>query len=62
MGIIPLRGTSIISTKGLEWDVTDWTTEIGGQLSTSNHILPETSVVEVETNNDVLFTVALLQR
>ncbi|TPX10290.1 uncharacterized protein E0L32_008695 [Thyridium curvatum] len=62
VGIIPLRGKSIISTKGLEWDVTDWTTEIGGQLSTSNHILPETSVVEVETNNDVLFTVALLQR
>lgn len=61
VGIIPLKEPSRISTKGLEWDVDDWETQIGGRLSTSNHVLPETTVVHVETTRDVLFTIALRQ-
>lgn len=61
VGIIPLEGPSTISTKGLEWDVTNWDTRIGGRISTSNHILPETKIVEIETTHDVIFTVALRQ-
>lgn len=41
--------------------MTDWKTQMGGKLSTSNHVLPETRVVEVETSKDVLFTIALSQ-
>lgn len=59
VGIVPIKEPSVISTKGLEWDVTDWKTEFGGMVSTSNHVLPETVVVEVETTRDVLFTIAL---
>jgi thiamine pyrophosphokinase len=59
VGIIPVKEPSVISTKGLEWDVTDWRTEFGGMMSTSNHVLPETTVVEVEATRDVLFTIAL---
>ena len=59
VGILPLREPSRITTKGLEWDVTEWETQIGGQLSTSNHIRPETRIVEIETTKDVLFTVAV---
>lgn len=59
VGIVPMKEPSVISTKGLEWDVQDWKTEIGGMVSTSNHVLPETVVVEVETTKDVLFTIAL---
>jgi len=59
VGILPVREPSRITTKGLEWDVTDWQTEFGGQVSTSNHVLPETQVVEVSTTRDVLFTIAL---
>lgn len=59
VGIIPLREVSRITTKGLEWDVTDWETQMGGNLSTSNHVLPETRWVEVQTTTDVLFTIAL---
>ncbi|KAL7794453.1 thiamine pyrophosphokinase [Trichoderma ceciliae] len=59
IGIIPLKEPSCISTKGLEWDVTDWETQMGGRISTSNHILPETKIVEVQTTKDVLFTIAL---
>lgn len=59
VGIIPVKEPSVITTKGLEWDVENWPTEFGGQMSTSNHVLPETTVVEVETTKDVLFTIAL---
>ncbi|KAK0621992.1 thiamine pyrophosphokinase [Bombardia bombarda] len=59
VGILPVKEPSRITTKGLEWDVTDWETQFGGQVSTSNHVLPETKVVEVETTRDVLFTIAL---
>lgn len=59
VGIVPVKEPSVISTKGLEWDVEDWKTEFGGMISTSNHVLPETVVVEVETTKDVLFTIAL---
>jgi thiamine pyrophosphokinase len=59
VGIIPLREAANITTKGFEWDVENWHTEIGGKLSTSNHILPESQVVTVTTDKDVIFTVAL---
>lgn len=62
VGILPVGEPSQITTKGLEWDVTDWQTKFGGRISTSNHILPDTRVVEVRTTKDVLFTVALRKR
>jgi len=57
IGIIPLREPSIITTKGLEWDVTNWPTEFGGQMSTSNHVRED--IVEITTTGDVLFTIDL---
>jgi thiamine pyrophosphokinase len=57
IGIIPILGPATISTKGLEWDVKDWKTEIGGQISTSNHI--KADVVEVQASDRVLFTIEL---
>lgn len=59
VGIIPIREPSRITTKGLEWDVEDWETDFAGQVSTSNHVLPETEIVEVHTTKDVLFTIAV---
>lgn len=60
VGLIPLVGASEITLRGFEWDVTEWPTEIGGQLSTSNHIRAD--VVEVVTTRPVLFTVELAGR
>ena len=54
VGIIPIGRPSVITTHGLEWDVSDWPTEFGHQISTSNHIVANT--VEVETTERVLFT------
>jgi thiamine pyrophosphokinase len=60
IGIIPLAGPSEITIRGFEWDVTKWKTEIGGRISTSNHIRAD--VVSVETDRPVLFTVELAAR
>jgi len=57
VGIIPLKEPSVITTNGLEWDVTDWPTEFGGQMSTSNHVKDEWIIIE--TTKDVLFTIDL---
>ncbi|KAF2962953.1 hypothetical protein GQX73_g10626 [Xylaria multiplex] len=59
VGIIPVGEPAVISTKGLEWDVQDWETAFGTRMSTSNHVLPETEVVEIKADKDVLFTIAL---
>lgn len=55
IGILPVYGKAIISTKGLEWDVEDWETEMGGQVSSSNHIVEDS--IEITTDKEVLFTV-----
>ncbi|KAL8917998.1 MAG: hypothetical protein Q9172_005589 [Xanthocarpia lactea] len=57
VGIIPIGRPAVITTSGLEWDVTDWYTEFGGQMSTSNHIKSDT--IEIETSERVLFTIEL---
>jgi thiamine pyrophosphokinase len=57
VGIIPLKEPSIITTNGLRWDVTDWPTEFGGQMSTSNHVSEDW--VTIETTKDVLFSIDL---
>lgn len=55
VGLVPVYGPAVISTEGLEWDVKDWDTQMGGQVSTSNHIVAED--VEVRTTTPILFTV-----
>lgn len=57
VGIIPMAKPSVITTRGLEWDVTGWPTEFGIQISTSNHI--KSDIIEVETTERVLFTLEL---
>jgi len=57
IGILPVYGKSFITTKGLEWDVKDWETEMGGMVSTSNHVFEDE--VHVRTTVRVLFTVEL---
>lgn len=55
IGILPVYGPAVISTKGLEWDVEDWPTKMGGQVSTSNHIMED--IVRVKTDVDILLTI-----
>jgi thiamine pyrophosphokinase len=55
IGLLPVWGPSTITTKGLEWDVDDWHTHMGGQVSTSNHVKAEE--VHVTTEAPILFTI-----
>jgi thiamine pyrophosphokinase len=55
LGLLPVYGPATISTTGLEWDVKDWFTQIGGQVSTSNHV--KTDDVQVDTDGPILFTI-----
>jgi len=55
VGIIPVFGPAVISTTGLEWDVKNWKTSMGTQVSTSNHVVEEP--ITIETNEIVLFTI-----
>lgn len=63
VGIVPLGETATITTRGLEWDVQGWETQMGGNVSTSNHV--EDDIVEVdvklpnETKGAVMFTIEL---
>jgi thiamine pyrophosphokinase len=50
-----------ITTKGLEWDVRDWPTEFGGQMSTSNHIRSERIEIAFDRNRP-LCTIELATR
>ncbi|KIW39978.1 thiamine pyrophosphokinase [Exophiala oligosperma] len=60
VGIIPILGRTLITTKGLEWDVDQWPTEFGGQMSTSNHI--RSNMIELSFDGPrPLFTLELHQ-
>ena len=60
VGIIPIGKPAVITTQGLEWDVEDWETSFGTQVSSSNHI--KASEVKVSTSERVLFTMELASR
>ncbi|ORY08800.1 thiamin pyrophosphokinase-like protein 1 [Clohesyomyces aquaticus] len=55
VGLLPIYGPAIISTTGLEWDVKVWDTQMGYQVSTSNHVVAEE--IQVRTNAPILFTI-----
>lgn len=63
IGIVPFLGGSKITTKGLQWDVTNWDTQFGGDVSTSNRVHDESEdgIVHVETDKDVLFTIDMVK-
>ncbi len=55
VGIVPVYGPATITTSGLEWDVKEWETQMGRQVSTSNHI--KADEIHVQTDAPVLFTI-----
>ena len=55
VGIIPVYGPAVITTSGLEWNVEEWDTSMGTQISANNHVVEDT--VEIDTDAPVLFTI-----
>lgn len=58
-GILPVGvSESFVRTEGLKWNL-DWVTSLGGEVSTSNHLLPSEPAVFVETSEPVFWTVEI---
>ncbi|KAI9886462.1 MAG: protein transport protein bos1 [Watsoniomyces obsoletus] len=57
VGILPVGQPATITTKGLEWDVVNWKTEFGHQVSTSNHVMSD--ILEITTSTKIFFTIEL---
>lgn len=55
VGLVPIFGPATITTSGFEWDVQDWDTQMGTQVSTSNHVTADK--VHVQTTASILFTI-----
>ncbi|KAK7184507.1 hypothetical protein DPSP01_013934 [Paraphaeosphaeria sporulosa] len=55
VGILPVYGPATISTAGLEWNVQSWPTQMGHQVSTSNHV--KADEIHIYTDTPVLFTI-----
>ena len=60
VGIIPVGRPAVITLKGFEWDVEDWRTSFGTQVSTSNHLRADEVTVTADVR--VLFTLDLAAR
>ncbi|KAK9476302.1 thiamine pyrophosphokinase [Lipomyces japonicus] len=56
-GLIPISGPSIISTRGLQWDVEDWKSSFGTQVSTSNALTSDEIIIQSDLT--ILFTVEI---
>jgi len=61
VGIIPVLGQILLTTRGLEWDVEEWPSDFGGQVSTSNHIKSDRLEIQAKGGNP-LFTLELAKR
>ena len=60
VGTVPIGCPAVVTLRGFEWDVTDWETSFGTQVSTSNCIRKDEVVVE--TTERVVFTMELRRR
>lgn len=60
-GVVPVAGKTTISMTGFEWDVKDWVTEFGGQMSTSQHLKSDLVKVQVDGPRP-LFTLELAKK
>lgn len=64
-GILPLKGPTVLSTQGLQWDVAGAPSEFGGMVSTSNSVCglpggdPGAPVVKVHASVDCVWTIGV---
>ncbi|EGG01497.1 uncharacterized protein MELLADRAFT_92108 [Melampsora larici-populina 98AG31] len=59
-GILPIGvNEAIVTTKGLRWDLDDTITSMTGLLSTSNQVAKCTEVIEIETNENIIWTMEI---
>lgn len=55
-GLLPFGRKVILNTRGLQFDVQDWTSEVGGAVSTSNGVVGKDGFV-VDTSDDIVMNI-----
>ncbi|KAI0649262.1 thiamine pyrophosphokinase [Trametes meyenii] len=59
-GLLPVGiDSTILTTTGLRWNLTEHPSSFDGMVSTSNHLLPEEPVVSVRTTKPIWWTMEL---
>lgn len=56
-GLLPLGiESTVLTTVGLRWNLTEEESSFDGLISTSNHLLPEERIVRIQTTKPIVFT------
>ncbi|KIP05021.1 hypothetical protein PHLGIDRAFT_25280 [Phlebiopsis gigantea 11061_1 CR5-6] len=59
-GLLPVGiDSTVLTTTGLEWNLSDTDSCFDGMVSTSNHLVPGENVVTVKTSKPIIWTVEL---
>ncbi|KAH9902785.1 thiamine pyrophosphokinase [Cubamyces lactineus] len=59
-GLLPVGiDSTILTTTGLRWNLTDHPSSFDGMVSTSNHLVPEEPVVSIKTTKPIWWTMEL---
>ncbi|KAH9928620.1 thiamine pyrophosphokinase, vitamin B1-binding domain-containing protein [Fomitopsis serialis] len=59
-GLLPVGiDSTVLTTTGLRWNLTDAESSFGGLVSTSNHLVPEEKVVTITTSKPIWWTMEL---
>ncbi|KAH9058381.1 thiamine pyrophosphokinase [Lactarius vividus] len=62
-GLLPVGvDSTVLTTMGLRWNLTNETSGFGGLISTSNHLVPEEDTVFVETSRPIWWVAELKRR
>ncbi|KAH7930195.1 thiamine pyrophosphokinase [Leucogyrophana mollusca] len=62
-GLLPVGiGSTILSTTGLRWNLTDTESSFDGMVSTSNHLVPEERTVWIKTSQPIWWCAELKKR
>ncbi|KAH9838419.1 thiamine pyrophosphokinase [Rhodofomes roseus] len=59
-GLLPVGvDSTVLTTTGLRWNLTDAESSFGGLVSTSNHLVPEQKTVTITTSKPIWWTMEL---
>ncbi|KAH7911087.1 thiamine pyrophosphokinase [Hygrophoropsis aurantiaca] len=62
-GLLPVGvGSTILSTTGLRWNLSDTESSFDGMVSTSNHLVPEEDMVWIKTSQPIWWCAELKKR
>lgn len=56
-GLIPFAGSATVTTGGLKWNLENQIMSMGGLISSSNELLDQDGIVEIDTDHPLVWTI-----